>query len=97
MSASRCRNLTKETKITKELPFLRRNSFLRISQGLPIVDDSALYSLAGDVVRAIEPHSESDPVAILFTFLTVFGAAVGRVPTTSLMVRSTLPACSLSW
>ena len=42
------------------------------------IDDAAFYGLAGDVVRAIEPHSEADPVALLIQFLVAFGNAVGR-------------------
>jgi hypothetical protein len=38
----------------------------------------ALIGLAGDVVRMIEPHTESDPAALLFQFLTMFGNMVGR-------------------
>jgi hypothetical protein len=38
----------------------------------------ALYGLVGDVVRAIEPHSESDPVALLVQMLAGFGNLIGR-------------------
>lgn len=38
----------------------------------------ALYGLAGDVVGAIEPHSEADPVALLVQLLVSFGSVVGR-------------------
>jgi hypothetical protein len=38
----------------------------------------AYYGLAGDVVQAIEPHSESDPVALLIQLLVVFGNVIGR-------------------
>ena len=31
----------------------------------PVMDQAAYHGLAGDVVRAIEPHTEADPVAIL--------------------------------
>jgi len=41
---------------------------------------AALIGLAGDVVRTIEPTTESDPAAILFQFLTMFGSIVGRGP-----------------
>lgn len=44
------------------------------------LDDAALHGLAGEVVRAVEPHTEADPVAILATFLAAFGNAVGRGP-----------------
>jgi hypothetical protein len=42
--------------------------------------DAAFHGLAGDVVRAIEPHTEADPAAILLSFLAAFGNACGRGP-----------------
>lgn len=44
------------------------------------LDEAAYYGLAGDVVRLIEPHTESDPAAILLQVLVAFGALVGRGP-----------------
>ena len=46
----------------------------------PVLPPEALHGLAGDVVRALEPHTESDPVAILVQTLVAFGNAVGRGP-----------------
>jgi len=40
--------------------------------------DEAFHGLAGELVRAIEPETESDPAALLINFLTYFGNAVGR-------------------
>jgi hypothetical protein len=40
--------------------------------------DEAFYGLAGDIVKAIEPHTESDPVALLLQILTGFGSSIGR-------------------
>ena len=40
----------------------------------------AYVGLAGEVVRTIEPHTESDSAALLLQFLTCFGNAVGRGP-----------------
>lgn len=40
----------------------------------------AFYGLAGELVRAAEPHSEADPVALLTQFLVGFGNVVGRGP-----------------
>jgi len=40
----------------------------------------AFHGLAGEVVRAIDPHTESDPAAILTNFLIFFGNAVGPGP-----------------
>lgn len=38
----------------------------------------AYYGLAGDFVRAVEPHSEADPVALLISYLVFFGNCIGR-------------------
>jgi hypothetical protein len=46
----------------------------------PVMDDAAYHGVAGDVVRTIAPHTESDPVAILIQFLTVFGNIIGSAP-----------------
>jgi hypothetical protein len=51
------------------------DSFVR-----PALPAAALAGLAGDVVRAIEPHTEGDPAALLLSFLVMFGNAVGREP-----------------
>lgn len=47
---------------------------------LPVLDPAALHGLAGEVVRVIDPHTEADPVALLMTFLEMFGSAIGRSP-----------------
>ncbi len=44
----------------------------------PELDEAALYGLAGDAVRMIEPHSEAHGVALLGQFLTAFGNVAGR-------------------
>ena len=46
----------------------------------PVMDGAAFYGLPGEVVAALEPHTEADPAAILLTYLTAYGAAVGRGP-----------------
>src|ERR1700689_1518232 len=46
----------------------------------PVLDPAALYGLPGDVVRAIAPHTEADPVAILAQFMGAAGNAIGRGP-----------------
>jgi hypothetical protein len=43
----------------------------------PLMDEAAYHGLAGEVVRAIEPHSEADPNGILIHFLVAFGNAIG--------------------
>lgn len=44
----------------------------------PKLPDAALYGLAGEIVRAIAPHTEADPAALLFQLLAAFGCLVGR-------------------
>jgi len=39
---------------------------------------AAFTGLAGEIVATIEPHSESDPLAILAQLLVSFGSAIGR-------------------
>lgn len=41
-------------------------------------DAAAFHGLSGDFVRAIEPHSEADPVGLLLKTLGAFGNIVGR-------------------
>lgn len=46
----------------------------------PVLRQQALYGLAGDVVRTLDPHTEADPAAILLSFLAAFGNAAGNGP-----------------
>ena len=46
----------------------------------PEMDNAAYYGLAGDVVRALKPHTEADPVAVLIQFLTCAGNIIGNCP-----------------
>jgi hypothetical protein len=46
----------------------------------PEIDEAAYHGLAGDFVRALDPHTEADPVGILIQFLTAFGSVVGNSP-----------------
>jgi len=41
------------------------------------ISAAAFHGLAGEVVAMIEPHTESDPVAILAQLLVAFGSCVG--------------------
>lgn len=43
-------------------------------------DPLVYHGLAGEVVRAIEPTTEADPLALLGQFLLTFGSIVGRNP-----------------
>lgn len=51
-----------------------------VEQPWPVLPSAALYGLAGDVVRTIEPCSEADPAAILTQFLVGFGNMIGTAP-----------------
>ena len=44
------------------------------------LDRLAYQGLAGEIVRTVEPHTESDPIAILAQSLIVFGNIIGRGP-----------------
>jgi hypothetical protein len=46
----------------------------------PTLDPTARHGLLGEIVAAVEPHTEGDPVAILFNTKLMFGSAVGRAP-----------------
>ncbi len=47
-------------------------------QPWPELAPEALHGLPGDVVRAVEPHTEADPVAVLANLTCAYGNAVGR-------------------
>jgi uncharacterized protein DUF3987 len=53
-------------------------SIIAEAPGRPVLDDEALCGLPGDITKAIEPHTEADPVAVLSSLLAAFGNAIGR-------------------
>lgn len=46
----------------------------------PELKPEALHGLAGDFVKAVAPHTEADPVALLVNLITMFGNAIGANP-----------------
>lgn len=44
------------------------------------LDQTAYQGLAGEFIKLIEPHTESDPVALLVNFLTAFSSIIGNGP-----------------
>lgn len=46
----------------------------------PVLAKEALHGLAGDIVRAIDPYTEADPVAVLLNVLTAFGNCLNGGP-----------------
>jgi hypothetical protein len=57
----------RETALTPETPW-------------PTLAPEALHGLAGEVVAAIDPYTEADPVAVLVQFLCGFGNLIGDKP-----------------
>lgn len=46
----------------------------------PLLEEAAYHGLAGEIVSAIQPHTEADPASLLLHFLAAFGNSVGRSP-----------------
>jgi len=52
----------------------------RAETGPAPINELAFQCLSGEIVRTLEPHTESDPVAILLQSMIVFGNIIGRGP-----------------
>jgi len=87
------RDSKSKKEIKEELTSLIKNTpkweapIVTVSTPLPIppkvwpsFEKSCHEGLAGEFVKTIEPHSESDPRALLIQFLVAFGSVVGRSP-----------------
>jgi hypothetical protein len=46
----------------------------------PTIEAEAYHGIVGEIVRAIEPNTEADPIAILIQLLAAAGNAIGRGP-----------------
>jgi hypothetical protein len=44
----------------------------------PVFPEGALYGVAGEIIRKLEPYSEADPAALYFQLLTCIGSMVGN-------------------
>lgn len=44
----------------------------------PEIEKYAFHGIAGDVAGTLEPYTEADPAAMLFLFLGIFAATIGR-------------------
>ena len=60
----------------------------------PQLDEAALFGWPGDVVRAIDPHTEADRALVLATALVVAGNMLGRSP--CVYVGDTPHRCNLN-
>lgn len=47
---------------------------------MPVLNEAAYHGVTGEVIRLFRPHTESDPVALLASFLSEVGAALNRGP-----------------
>lgn len=56
------------------------NSFNSLSQvpSWPELGATAFHGVAGEIIRALQPHTESDPAAMLIQFLICYGNVIGR-------------------
>ena len=48
------------------------------SVSVPVLSENALYGLAGEIVRTIEPHTEADNAALLIQLLAGLGCLIGK-------------------
>jgi hypothetical protein len=46
----------------------------------PIIEPEAFHGLAGEIIHAIEPHTESDPAGLLIQLLIGLGSLIGAGP-----------------
>jgi len=58
--------------------FVSFASFVPEPAPWPVLADEARYGLLGDILEAVDPHTEADPVAVLANLLAAFGNAIGR-------------------
>jgi hypothetical protein len=72
-------DLSNEELDAKALEIDERNAAPRVRE-FPTMDDAAFHGLPGEIVAALKPHTESDPVALLLTLHAFFGNAIGRGP-----------------
>jgi hypothetical protein len=50
------------------------------TESWPVLDQDAYHGLAGEFVKALEPHTEADPAGVLIQLLIAFGNIVGNSP-----------------
>lgn len=67
-----------QTPLWEPIPVAGNASQANVKSKWPVLRDAALYGLAGDIVHAIEPHTEADRAALLINTLVCFGSAAGH-------------------
>jgi hypothetical protein len=79
MNQERCRPPLDTEEVRKiALSISRYQPVQELATSWPILDHAALHGLAGEVVQLIGPHTEADPVALLVSCLSEFGAMLNR-------------------
>jgi hypothetical protein len=71
-------NIVAQTPLWDPIPVAGNVPQATVKSQWPVLRDAALYGLAGDIVRAIEPHTEADKAALLINTLVCFGSAAGH-------------------
>jgi len=51
---------------------------VRIQREFPRPDEKVYYGIAGEIIKVIEPETESDPLALLVSLFAAFGNIIGR-------------------
>ncbi len=72
-------DVVREQLMTSTEPPKANEQVPRTKDSFTLADD-AFYGLPGEVVRLIEPQTESDPAAILVQFLVACGSTIGPNP-----------------
>jgi len=97
--AMRCQPPLEEKEIRRMVTDFHKNDMGKLidepanDAPWPTLAPAALHGLAGEIVRAIEPHTEADNVAVLLQFLTFFGSVIGRSP--HYVIEDTRHGCNL--
>jgi hypothetical protein len=74
----KCKPPLPESEVRRTAASVSRYAPVNSPQAWPRLANEALYGLAGEFVRLVEPHTESDPAALLLQFLTGFGNLIGK-------------------
>jgi hypothetical protein len=81
VAEAEAREQSEVSELTQPTPGLSSQSSLNSQPQPPTsLGEDAFCGLAGEIVQAIDPHTEADPAAVLVQLLAAVGNAVGRGP-----------------